>query len=241
MDRQELLEALFGADRDDCCSDWAAVEALAPGTVARLPGDMQEKLLQHCLYEFQEGLYEDPDQGNPRPCKMHALWAQLLVTAPPSWTERGFLEVGFRKLHEDLRWLKPTAGAAQLHWRLLADMGGCCEGEREKALRSLEVRKAPLEELLIHLDPVDEDELEAGEHSLAGRLLEGASTEAARRARAVWQFRTTVAAGEGAAWWACILLAEEVLRWRGPRAAWVSAVMRAADRRARQTMRGVGI
>lgn len=224
MDRQDCLSRLFGRYRPGVVEDWAAIEALAPGTVSNLPGDMQKQLFLRCLLKLQEQCppeFREPfDKASP--CSIHKLWGVLLTTVP-CWTCAGFLEVGHRKYDDSFGWLAPSVTAARLFWALLVEMGACCAAERKKALLVLEAKKAPLEILLCYMRPRDEDDFHPGEKELVWYLLERAPTEFVRIAHEAWRL------GMDFTWWKCCRRAEKVLRWRGLREAWVSAVVRAGQ------------
>lgn len=227
MHRQSALDHLFGPERAGCVEDWAVIESQAPGTVSGLPSDMQEMLLQHCMLRLQP---QHP--SGPRgwlhvevACDVHKLWAQLLAVAPAYWTEAGFLKAGIRRYCNGLGWMPPSVKSTQLFWSLLVEMGGCCETEREAALLAMEAKKAPLAKLLCTMALRDDDDFYYGEKELAWCLLEKVSTEAIITAHTEWCLQM------GLAWQRCCRRAEKVLRWRGLRAAWASAVVRAEPRR----------
>lgn len=223
--REMALDVMFGPDSPDCVEDWATIELLAPGTVARLPGDMQEMLLQHCLLKLQDHpswscIRESITE--PCPCDVHKLWAQLLTSIPVFWTDTGFLEVAVRPSYDGFEWLEPNYESTRLYWFLLVEMGGCCEAERGAVIRSMEKRKAPLNAMLRDVILREDDDFYPGEKELMWYFLERAPT------RTIRKVHIQLSCGSGWTYRKCARRAERILRWRGLRAAWISAVMRAA-------------
>lgn len=220
------MDRLFGADECGNVANWAAQEAREPGSVSRLSNGMQTALLQRCQLRLRKKLWKKYFGGKVHTCELHTLWARLIASAPPAWTGAGFLDVGGRSGLDSPGWAGTSVGAAQLCWRVLVDMGECCEGERKTALAAMEARKAPLGALLLQVMlEAEDDEFRQGEERLAWHLLERAPVEDVRRAKNRWIFE----ASPSSDWKACICQAEKVLRWRGLRAAWASAVVRAGQ------------
>lgn len=233
--RAELSRLFCEEGQEDRDADgWATLESLAPGTIERLPPDLQELILQHCLIavEMQLG---DRFLGHAPfevPCRVHSLWAVLYRTAPAAWGGNGFRGVGRRERHELPRWCSTTADATKTHWQMLAEIGRCCPDKQKSALEALRCRGAPLDSLLINMDLWYGDSLRPGEKRLLSSLLEHTSTGTIVEAQTRWAAHCeSPTEWNVRAWAGAVDKAEQIFRWRGLRAAWVSAVLRATLRR----------
>lgn len=180
-------------------------------------------------------------EGEEAECVGH--WAALEALAPGALErqppdiqelvlgENDFRSVERRRVHELPRWCWTTEETTKMHWQMLVEIGRCCPDKQKATLEVLRSRGAPLGSLLVSMDLWCGDSYRPGEQILLCWLLEHESTETIIEAQNRWIahcMRTTEWSVR--AWAEAIDLSEMVLRWRGLRAAWVSAVSRATPR-----------